>query len=336
MDSRPTCELVLEAAKGFTERGQTPFRRRDLVEAVQSVDPSRGYGSISPVIQGMTINAPDGGPPSPCGKVLYRVERGWYVLLPTGRDLDGTTSPVPSPVPRSTPKTSKPVGFKRLKPGVLRDRMEGLVAEFDACAEEYDRTVPFTRVGQYELHRETIDRRLALGSVRDAVYDHNFTGILHATLRAWGIGRRRSSLAPLDAFRKSLQDHVSQLETLEGLSLESQDLNVRVTTRRVYGLITELEVVDNVARIVAGTKTLHHLLPDLVPPMDRAWTGMFFGWTATDPQNRQEAIFTEAFTSLAEVARQTSPARLVGLGWRTCQTKVIDNALIGYCKLHIA
>jgi hypothetical protein len=27
--------------------------------------------------------------------------------------------------------------------------------------------------------------------------------------------------------------------------------------------------------VVGGTKTLHHLLPDLVPPMDRRWTGAF-------------------------------------------------------------
>jgi hypothetical protein len=40
---------------------------------------------------------------------------------------------------------------------------------------------------------------------------------------------------------------------------------------------------------VPGTKALHHLLPDLVPPMDRAWTGAFFHWSTTAPQNAEAA-----------------------------------------------
>jgi hypothetical protein len=46
------------------------------------------------------------------------------------------------------------------------------------------------------------------------------------------------------------------------------------------------------ALIVPGTKALHHVLPDLVPPMDRAWTGAFFLWSAAAPQNAQAATFT--------------------------------------------
>jgi hypothetical protein len=83
---------------------------------------------------------------------------------------------------------------------------------------------------------------------------------------------------------------------------------------------------------VAGTKTLHHLLPDLVPPMDRAWTGTFFGWSSGDPQTNQTKIFVRAFAGFAEIARATRPSRLVGDGWRSCSTKVLDNAVIGYCQ----
>lgn len=109
-------------------------------------------------------------------------------------------------------------------------------------------------------------------------------------------------------------------------------LDVDGTTRIVDRLISDLAVVDNRARIVAGTKTLHHLLPDLIPPMDRAWTGAFFGWSLLDPQNNQTAILTEALAAFAQIARATKPSRLVGAGWRTSLTKVLDNALIGQCK----
>lgn len=96
-----------------------------------------------------------------------------------------------------------------------------------------------------------------------------------------------------------------------------------------------LSVVENKAKVVAGTKTLHHLLPDLVPPMDRAWTGEFFDWQkTTDFQYAQEKIFTVGFITLAGVAQDTRPSSYVGEGWRTSQSKVLDNAVIGWCKFH--
>jgi hypothetical protein len=105
-------------------------------------------------------------------------------------------------------------------------------------------------------------------------------------------------------------------------------------TKVLDRLVQELGVVDNQARIVAGTKTLHHLIPDLVPPMDRAWTGAFFGWRLLDPQNRQTEIFSKALAGLYGVAVAARPSRLVGAGWRTSLTKILDNAVIGYCQLH--
>lgn len=41
-----------------------------------------------------------------------------------------------------------------------------------------------------------------------------------------------------------------------------------------------------------------------------------------------------AFTGLAQVARAVEPAGYVGEGWRTSRFKVLDNAVIGYCKLN--
>lgn len=85
---------------------------------------------------------------------------------------------------------------------------------------------------------------------------------------------------------------------------------------------------------MAGTKTLHHLLPDLVPPMDRAWTGAFFCWSTAAPQYAQQVTFSRTFAGLAEIAWTVQPARYVGPGWRTSVSKLVDNAAIGYCKIH--
>jgi hypothetical protein len=59
---------------------------------------------------------------------------------------------------------------------------------------------------------------------------------------------------------------------LEPLAIDGPDLLMNITDQ-LWMVVESLGVVENVAKIVAGTKTLHHLLPDLVVPMDRAWTG---------------------------------------------------------------
>jgi hypothetical protein len=88
--------------------------------------------------------------------------------------------------------------------------------------------------------------------------------------------------------------------------------------------------VDNNAPLVAGSKALHHLLPELVPPMDRAYTQQFFGWHNPEFQYGQQKCFRIAFAALALVARRVNPRQFVEAHpWNTSVTKVLDNALVG-------
>jgi len=327
-ETRPTWMLFIDAARRLSARGRSPFKLSELIAEVQSRDSARGRGTIQPVVQGMTANARK-GPLSPCGKVFLRVDHGFYKIC----DLDeGEAVPTISSAP---PRTSSPRGRARhLGRTEVRSRLDALIADFDECVEAYDRLVPFTRSGQYEFHRRTIDRRLALGSVEAAIFDEQFTELLYETLQRWGIGRRASRLAPLAEFRRTLAHNADPLLALEPLTLELLTEGLEAVSSSINLLVSNLAVVENRVRIVAGTKTLHHVLPNLVPPMDRAWTGAFFGWSVLDPQNNRALILDEAFESFAEVARVTHPSRLVGARWRTSSTKVLDNALIGYCKVH--
>src|SRR5688500_2936628 len=79
MTDRPTWELVEEAANRLSRRGDGAFRLIEIIEYVQTIDPSRHRTSIQPVVQGMTANAGK-GPPSPSGRILWRVSHGHYVL----------------------------------------------------------------------------------------------------------------------------------------------------------------------------------------------------------------------------------------------------------------
>jgi len=70
-------------------------------------------------------------------------------------------------------------------------------------------------------------------------------------------------LIPLGEFRSALARHAGRLEDLGGISLEDTEGDIHTAVNEIDVLVTDLGVVENMARIVAGTKTLHRLLPGL-------------------------------------------------------------------------
>lgn len=219
---------------------------------------------------------------------------------------------------------------------LIEERTGMLCGAFGHYVRVYDERVPFTGE-QLAAHRECIGLRREAGSVRAAVGDERFVRALQRTLRAWGIGVRASRLVPADDFAAALLVALPQLEDLESLAIDGE--LPTDTAGRLWSLISSLGIVENSAKIVAGTKALHHLLPDLVVPMDRAWTGTFFRfhlpeWQQPDSQRR---IFGLAYARFAEIARRVPLQEYAtGQGWRTSRTKVIDNAVIGFCKAELA
>jgi hypothetical protein len=105
----------------------------------------------------------------------------------------------------------------------------------------------------------------------------------------------------------------------------------------LWGLIQRLRVSKAEARIVANSKLLHHVLPDLVPPMDRQYTYRFF-YGRTGLSIDEEVAFREMFGRLLEIAGQnrTSIQATTGTDWNTCPSKVVDNAIVGFMLSHKA
>lgn len=166
-------------------------------------------------------------------------------------------------------------------------------------------------------------------SLQQALDDEDFLGELVGTLRAWGIGVRASKLVPFPEFVGELRRWRGPLTRLEHIQISTADDSVG---DQLWNLIEGLAIVENRARVVALSKTLHHLLPDLIPPIDREYTGRFFGWHIPEFQTAQREIFETAWDAFRSVARQVDLDAHVGTAeWNTSPTKVIDNAIIGFC-----
>ena len=211
--------------------------------------------------------------------------------------------------------------------------MKDLIEGFPRYLGVYSKAPAFTPAGQLEFHVETIRIRRELGSARSAVGDDCFLHSLYQTLNAWGIGRRASRLLSEPEFIAAIRAKTSEIAELDNTSLEDADLDEAKVCQRVWKLVDKLGIIKNDTRIVPGTKALHHILPDLVVPIDRGYTQKFFKWHNPQFQYDQEGKFRVACHAFVEVARQTNPRQFVTSGWNSSSTKVIDNAVVGFVTL---
>lgn len=229
----------------------------------------------------------------------------------------------------------RPRGSAVVRRDVVRARLGDLVNGFGRYVDRYDKLAPFSSE-QALAHRSTIAALQAAGGVDAALADRAFVAGLYRTLKAWRLGMRASYLMPADEFFHALQRSREAITELESFRIDDSNPPDDIADR-IWHVIDDLRVVTNKARLVAGTKTLHHLLPDLVVPMDREWTGTFFALHASEWQNDQRRAFHRLHTSFAEVARATNPAaHVTGVGWRTSCTKILDNAVIAYCQTKLS
>jgi hypothetical protein len=220
-----------------------------------------------------------------------------------------------------------------------RERVELLGRDFKRYIAEFDRACPFS-TGQRNVHRSTIERRRKLGSAIAAINDNSFLTALRETLVSWKVGMRGTVLVGFDKFKDSLVRNSELISGLDGRIIDEDSLDIDRVSSKIWKLIDDLEIVVNsrgervLAPVVSGTKTLLHILPDLVPPMDREYTQAFFGWHNPEFQYRQEYCFKYIFRSMAMIARRVKPSLYVGTGWHISTAKIMDSAIVGFCLAH--
>lgn len=217
----------------------------------------------------------------------------------------------------------------------IQDRMEKLIHDFDRYVHWYDSYTPFKNPDQLSFHRTTISRRREIGSAFLAARDSQFCRSLYRTLEAWGLNKRGSKLICPEAFAESIASRAHELAKFESVAIDDPDLDIDRTCEELWPLIDNLCIADNKSKLVSSTKTLHHLLPDLVVPVDRRYTQTFFGFHNPQFQGQSSSpkpVFVQIFATFSRIASEVQLDRFVtGKQWRTSKSKIIDNALVAYC-----
>jgi hypothetical protein len=189
----------------------------------------------------------------------------------------------------------------------------------------------------------------------DAFLSDRHIEMLYATLTAWGMHRMgdgKTKLVRWSEFSASLLKHKETLESLRALRMmditDAEYLRVIDRLRTPY---IDMRISISDASIVGNSKALFHLLPELIPPIDRQYTWRFFHspperWK--DAKGKFRAIqlpaglepqfdaFREVCLRIKHLAYATGRAtieaerRIHGV----TPPKAVDNAIVKFIKVH--
>ncbi len=224
--------------------------------------------------------------------------------------------------------------------GRMDQRVESLIRRYTECVETFGKAHLFTGPSVH-FHLRTLERLRALSSGSKAIADDCFLESLYATLTAWGMHRMGDTdtrLVEFEDFKQSLLSVISEISAIEHLKLaDLAEGEVADAAERLWAIIFELRIGIGETKIVAGSKALHHALPDLVPPIDRQYTARFFYGQKSFYGGGAKA-FCEIFRRFHRIATacKSETEQLLNKGaMNTSPTKIIDNAIVGWVRTNL-
>jgi hypothetical protein len=224
---------------------------------------------------------------------------------------------------------------------INQERISRLNGEFEASLNVFESSGKFSGPSVY-FHQKTLTRLAYFRSLNDVLQDDLFFDYLYATLASWGMHRMGSGgakLCEMGRFRGSIEKQIVKILALQGLKIDEIRVDqLPQVSSQVWEIIQNLEAGTQGVKIVAGSKVLHHILPELVPPIDREYTLNFF-YSNKNINRPEKTIFLELFTQFHYLAitQRNVIARMIRQGgcMNTSTTKVIDNAIVGYVLMNV-
>lgn len=254
---------------------------------------------------------------------------GKLVNRAIGEDLGASVSLITHEAARQRPR--------RHSADRLTERVEDLIASFAECVSAFEASEAFPGPSLY-FHLRAIERRRQHETVSSLLDDTQFLEYAYAVLPAWGMhrmGAQAAKVADFEPIVTALRQVAPALQELWPLRITmlSPEAALRAAAT-AWGLIAHIKVSTSRTQIVAGSKMLHHLLPDLIPPIDRQYTFSFFTGQKMVPSD--QVAFLGWFPRLVEIGTRSQvpihEAISRGGFMATGEAKVIDNAIMGFMQ----
>ena len=220
---------------------------------------------------------------------------------------------------------------------LMEMRVEDLMQNFHYYLNHFTENIKFSGPSIY-FHKKVIEKIRSSERYEQLLDDNLFFEYIYATLASWGMhkmGDKGAKMVEYNEFKESIRSSKRTLFDLAKFKLEmipeEHVDQVRQNLKEVYN---SLRVTEGEARLVGNSKTLHHLLPDLVTPVDRQHILRFF-YNSTNIGHQDEEIFLKLFDQFRRIAQSLKREELKFEGFNTSIPKIIDNTIIGYAMMKL-
>lgn len=344
-------EMILSAVNEIRKQGKSSFTREDI-RATLGINSEEWSASFNPVIQGMRVDQP-GGAPSVAERfrnVFKRIRRGVYILTEHGTalvedmfdqhttliqfSLPGNETDVIQDSPNFTPSQVIHLPHPRL-PQSYSEKVQLILRNAETYHQAYYRSEIF---GNPCLHFHL----QALKTHQDPTSEKHLEYV-YAILVAWGMNRPGSSGSKMRDFEtftesvKPLKDCILRAQTFDCCCMDEDKWEI------VERIFKGIQVMDSRTSLVGNSKVMHHMLPNVIPPIDRTYTLAFLHGN-TNIRNDldyewqlMKKIITVFFIPVASDKNFHLLAidwmnRNNEFPWDTSELKIIDNIVIGALK----
>lgn len=218
----------------------------------------------------------------------------------------------------------------------VNDIVQNAICYHEAFYKAYWNGATFRGPSLY-FHRRAVETSLQRGYTTD--FDTHVEYI-YATLTSWGMhwmGKLGPKMRDYDSFKSSITRLYRVIVNVAETEIDCRNADA-VPWQRLQRIFENLVVMQTNAHLVAHSKVMAHLFPDLIPPVDRRYTLMYLNGH-TNIQNGEEwpimeSVLRHFFIRIACNATFRKQAnrwmeQQHEHPWDTSLFKVIDNLIIG-------
>lgn len=165
---------------------------------------------------------------------------------------------------------------------------------------------------------------------------------IYATLVSWGMhrmGEAKTKMVNFEIFKKSIDpiiDEINKATKIDPLTITNNDWHL------IGNIFNNINIMESKTKIVGNSKVMAHMIPNIVPPIDREYTLMFLENNKTiitqdkNPEwewDMMKKIISEFFIPVAKDRKFQQKANSWIINnkvfyWDTSLFKVIDNLII--------
>ena len=172
----------------------------------------------------------------------------------------------------------------------------------------------------------------------------NFLGkrhreMIYAVLTSWGMHRMGNNKVKLKSFGNFEREIDKVADGLKMLKRES--ISSICDVEKIVELIFDIHVSESNSYIVSSTKMLHHILPELVAPIDRAYSIRFMKQksevfdTSTiqlSSQKHEKELAGEFLTEMKSFIKKFGNKMKRDNCFNTSLPKIFDNLIVAFVR----